>query len=80
MPLVVRLAASCSRALRSCSQNKCDEFSSDFKVDFNFSDEYTVYQMHIRVRYLKMLHCMRQVGYTALHNDYHKICKYTFIN
>jgi hypothetical protein len=59
MPLLVKLAASCSRAQRSCSQNKADEFSSDFKVDFNLSHEDTVYQMHVRVRCLKMLHCMR---------------------
>jgi hypothetical protein len=47
MPLVVKLAASCSRALMSCPENKFNEFGSDFKVDFTVSDKYTVYQMHI---------------------------------
>ena len=59
MPLVVKLAASCSRALMSCSQNKFNEFSSDFKVDFTLGDKYTVHQMHLTVRCLQMLQCMK---------------------
>lgn len=43
MPLVVTLAASFSRALMSCSQNKFNDFSSDFKVDFTVSYKYTVH-------------------------------------
>jgi len=55
MPFVVKLAASCSRTLMSCSQNKFNEFSSDFKVDFTLSDKYNVHQMHLTVRCLQML-------------------------
>ena len=59
MPLVVKLTATCSRTLMSCSQTKFNEFDSDFKVDFTLSDKYTVYQMHLIVRCPKMLQCMR---------------------
>lgn len=59
MPLVVKLAVSCYRDLMSCCQNKFNEFSSDFKVDFTLFDKYNVYQMHVTVRCLQMLQCMR---------------------